>query len=45
MTTEQIWGVPEDELPEAEIKDYFEYGDKDGEKEKEEQPAADGSEA
>ena len=25
LTNEQIWGVPDNELPEPEIKDYFEY--------------------
>ena len=27
LTHEQIWGVPEEQLPEPEIKDYFEYGE------------------
>jgi len=27
LTHEQIWGVPEDQLPEPEIKDYFKYGE------------------
>ena len=26
LTHEQIWGVPEEQLPGPEIKDYFEYG-------------------
>ena len=26
LTREQIWGVPEEQLPEPEITDYFEYG-------------------
>ena len=40
LTFEQIWGVPEEQLPETEIKDYFDYVTE----EKEEQTAESGSE-
>ena len=39
LTNEQIWGVPEDQLPEPEIKDYFKYGETE-EKETEDEPEA-----